>query len=204
VPDAGLYVRRFNVKSLQLRQYAARYRQEHSHKGLCYTNFAVPLTAIVTRSLRFGVSIPKRLFPCSKDSRAMRKRTLEGGLHVVSTVLRGRFHSRRRCAARMLARAAKDPRGRCRIESSVESVLSSSHRLARIGFARAVFTRPTNSRRVGRRESALTSLSDSREASSRGRRGHGRQRSSRCEMIAGRDRRGSCTSDSRNYRRADR
>ena len=60
--------------------------------------FAVPLTRIITPNERVRIRAARlcsdaRVFPRFKGSRAMRKRALEGGLRVVSTLLRNRFGS---------------------------------------------------------------------------------------------------------------
>lgn len=109
--------------------------------------FAVPLTAFITRSLRFSyvsLNVPMRLFPRALDSHAMRKCTLEGGLHVVSTLLRARrFHLRRHSAAHgSNLKSAEDVvprRYRCRRAASVgsssrTSFLSFSTDLYRDGY----------------------------------------------------------------------
>lgn len=86
-----------------------------SYKGF-RRSFVTPICGTVKPRSLFGESalrtsrrVPKRLFPCFKDSHAMRKCTLEGGLHVVSTLLPAAwFHLRRHSTARSYLNFAED------------------------------------------------------------------------------------------------
>lgn len=78
-----------------------QYCNGHFHKGL-YGPFTIPICGTVNQdhyperagSYTRHACVPKSVFPRFKGSHAMRKCSLEGGLRVVSTLLRNRLGSR--------------------------------------------------------------------------------------------------------------
>lgn len=103
--------------------YVDNFATKHSREGL-RGSFTTPICGTVNRDHYLEPALLVRLTecseapfsPCFKDSHAMRKCTFEGGLHVVSTLLRARrFHLRRHSAALgSNLKSAEDVVPRCR------------------------------------------------------------------------------------------